>query len=149
MMLVRAISAERMFSSAELRLCSMQTIRRSTIRAASLWWEISQALNAIAARCSFSNNLNFAPRIAFAWSPGAAAGRQPKTVIRGGSGVFYERAAENLTLQSNRFNGINQQQFTVTDPDVLGVFPRVPPIESLAPFARSQNTYRIASDLTA
>ncbi len=58
--------------------------------------------------------INFAPRLSFAWSPGAA-GRQPKTVLRGGFGVFYDRAGENLTLQANRFNGTNQQQFVITE----------------------------------
>src|SRR5204863_344975 len=55
---------------------------------------------------------NFAPRLSFAWSPGPA-GRQPKTVLRGGFGVFYDRAGENLTLQANRLNGTNQQQFSI------------------------------------
>lgn len=58
--------------------------------------------------------VNFAPRLSFAWSPGAG-GRQPKTVLRGGFGVFYDRAGENLTLQANRFNGTNQQQFVITE----------------------------------
>ena len=98
---------------------------------------------------NIASHLNFAPRVAFAWSPGAAAGRQAKTVIRGGSGIFYERASESLTLQADRFNGINQQQFTVTDPQVLGLFPRVPPIEALSAFALPQNIYRLAGDLTA
>lgn len=98
---------------------------------------------------NISSNLNLAPRVAFAWSPGLAPGKQPKTVLRGGVGVFYERANESLTLQANRFDGVNQQQFTVTDPTVLGVFPKVPPIEALTAFALPQNTYRVAGDLTA
>ena len=101
------------------------------------------------AQTNISSNLNFAPRVSFAWSPGAAAGRQSKTVIRGGTGIFYERAGENLTLQASRFNGVNQLQFIVTDPSVLGVFPLVPEIETLSPFVQSQTTYRVASDLAA
>jgi hypothetical protein len=101
------------------------------------------------AQTNISSNLNFAPRVSFAWSPGAAAGRPAKTVIRGGTGIFYERAGENLTLQANRFDGVNQLQFIVTDPAVLGVFPRVPSIESLSPFVQSQTTYSVAADLTA
>ncbi len=58
--------------------------------------------------------VNFAPRLSFAWSPGTG-GRQPKTVLRGGFGVFYDRVGENLTLQANRFNGTNQQQFVITE----------------------------------
>lgn len=52
-----------------------------------------------------SDNLNFAPRFSFAWSPGAGGARAPKTVFRGGFGMFYERFSENLTLQALRFGG--------------------------------------------
>ncbi len=98
---------------------------------------------------NIGSHLNFAPRVSFAWSPGGAAGRQPKTVIRGGSGVFYERVGENLILNAGRFDGINQRQFTVTDPVVLGVFPLVPSIEALSKFAQPTNTYRVSEGVTA
>jgi hypothetical protein len=59
---------------------------------------------------------NFAPRVAFAWSPGAANATQPpKMVIRAGGGVFYNRFSEGSTLQASRFNGVNQQQFSVSE----------------------------------
>ena len=59
---------------------------------------------------------NFAPRLAVAWSPGAAnATRPPNMVIRAGGGVFYNRFSENNTLQANRFNGLNQQQFSISE----------------------------------
>jgi hypothetical protein len=64
---------------------------------------------------NISSNFNFAPRLAFAYSPGAGA-RQPQTVIRGGFGVFYTRFGENFTLQAERFNGQNQQQFIISNP---------------------------------
>ena len=57
-----------------------------------------------------SDNFNFAPRLAFAYSPGAGGARQPKTVFRGGIGIFYDRIGDNLTLNANRFDG--QQQFS-------------------------------------
>lgn len=69
---------------------------------------------------NINDKLNIAPRFSFAWSPGAGGARQPKTVIRGGFGVFYDRFSENLTLQSLRFNGVNQLNLIVsaneTDP---------------------------------
>src|SRR4029077_8911863 len=60
--------------------------------------------------------LNFAPRVAMAWSPGAAnSAHPPKMVIRVGGGVFYNRFGENQTLQANRYNGLNTQQFTLRE----------------------------------
>jgi hypothetical protein len=62
------------------------------------------------------SNLNFAPRVAMAWSPGAAnSAKPPKMVIRVGGGVFYNRFGENQTLQANRYNGVNTQQFTLRE----------------------------------
>ncbi|HEU0251999.1 MAG TPA: TonB-dependent receptor, partial [Pyrinomonadaceae bacterium] len=60
---------------------------------------------------------DFAPRIAVAWSPGAAnSARPPKMVIRVGTGFFYNRFNENSTLQTHRFNGSNVLQTAVTEP---------------------------------
>lgn len=113
------------------------------------------------------SNWNFAPRIAFAWSPASSRKKQPepknaapatsgtgatvaakpaaraaphksKTVVRGGMGIFYNRIREDLVLDTRRFNGINQQQFVVTDPSVLDVFPDTPLISTLDSFAQPQ-----------
>lgn len=65
---------------------------------------------------NISSNYNLAPRLGFAWSPGGAP--QPKTVVRGGFGIFYDRIGENLTLTSRRLNGVNQKEFIVTDPNL-------------------------------
>ena len=71
--------------------------------------------------------LNFAPRLAFAWSPGAAnSAKPPKMVIRGGGGVFYNRFGEGNTLQANRFNGVNQQQFSVRETQLYQCLPGAP-----------------------
>ncbi len=106
---------------------------------------------------NISSSLNLAPRIAFAWSPGASANqRQAQTVIRGGFGIFYDRIGESLTLNANRFNGINQQQFLVTDPAILNLaqftldgVTNAPSAETLTGFAIPQTTRRIAEDLQA
>ncbi|HYG11424.1 MAG TPA: carboxypeptidase regulatory-like domain-containing protein, partial [Pyrinomonadaceae bacterium] len=111
------------------------------------------------AQTNIGSNLNFAPRLAFAYSPGAGA-RQPKTVIRGGFGIFYTRFGENFTLQANRFNGVNQQQFFIIEPavddfsaraiqarNILNNFPNVPTVEQLTGFALPQTTRIVAPDL--
>jgi len=63
------------------------------------------------------SNLNFAPRVALAWSPGAGGAKAPKTVFRLGAGVFYDRFSENYTLTAERFNGSNQLNFIVNSLD--------------------------------
>src|SRR5690349_15191438 len=89
------------------------------------------------------SNLNFGPRVGFAWQPG---GQQSKTVIRGGYGVFYERISESLTMTAERLNGINQQQFTVQNPDF---FPLIPTADQLVQFAVPGSVYRLADNLQA
>lgn len=68
---------------------------------------------------NINDKLNFAPRFNFAFSPGAGGARAPKTVFRGGFGVFYDRFSENLTLQAERFDGTRQLSLSVSanDPD--------------------------------
>jgi Carboxypeptidase regulatory-like domain len=66
---------------------------------------------------NINSRFNLAPRIAFAWSPGAGANstKPPKTVIRGGAGLFYNRFGETQTLQANRFNGSKELQYAVPE----------------------------------
>jgi hypothetical protein len=99
------------------------------------------------AQTNVDNNLNVAPRVAFAWSPGASPGRPVKTVIRGGTGVFFERFGELLSLQAIRFDGVRQRQVITADPAILDLFPRVPSIGSLAASSAPQTIWRVASDL--
>ena len=61
---------------------------------------------------------NFAPRVGVAWGLGGGQGRlrQPKLVIRGGFGLFYDRFALAQVLNAERFNGEIQQRYVVQDP---------------------------------
>jgi hypothetical protein len=99
------------------------------------------------------SGLNFAPRLAFAWSPGSRGqSQQQQTVIRGGFGIFYNTLSENLLLQAERFNGLNQQQFLVTGSTpggeaILDLFPAVPSVATLEAFAIPQIARRLAPDL--
>lgn len=94
-----------------------------------------------------SDHKNLAPRFAVAYAPGAGANKTPKTVFRAGAGIFYERFGRNLLLQAQRFNGINQQQYIITDPTILDniVFTangvsNIPTVQSLNTFAQPQTT---------
>ncbi len=92
--------------------------------------------------------INLAPRIGFAWGIGRK-GSTPKTVLRAGYGVFYDRLQidnmMNLALQ----NGITQTQYIVPQPDF---YPNVPSASVLAslPGAKVQpSVYRLAPDIRA
>jgi hypothetical protein len=89
---------------------------------------------------------DFAPRVAVAWAPGAdRIGLHPKTVLRAGFGIFYDRFSLSHTLTAQRYNGIVQQQFFVSDPDF---YPGIPPISSL-PAQRAPTIEEVYSGLRA
>lgn len=112
---------------------------------------------------NISSNFNFAPRLFFAWAPGGTnvggspgappSSSTPKMVIRGGMGVFYDRFGERATLLATRFDGVNQQDFRVFNPEALDLstfslngVTNVPTVESLAAFASPQIVRRIADN---
>lgn len=99
---------------------------------------------------NISSPLNFAPRIGFGWSPATKSPLVSGAVIRGGFGIFYSRVSEDLTLQADRFNGINQQQYLVDDPATLDLLSSRPTLAELPNFAQTQSvTRRLDKDLRA
>ncbi|MBL8176945.1 MAG: carboxypeptidase regulatory-like domain-containing protein [Bryobacterales bacterium] len=80
---------------------------------------------------NISSHNNFAPRLGLAWAIDGGANRQAKTVLRLGAGMFYDRVSDSLTLQALRFNGLNQVNYIVPNPDF---FPSIPALADLAAY---------------
>ena len=103
---------------------------------------------------NISDSFNFAPRFGFGWAPGAGGAKPPKTVLRGGIGIFYSRFRANNTLTAQRLDGIQQQQFIIggTNPILgqpvfsLGGVTNVPTAAQLANIAPLTSTPRIVAD---
>jgi hypothetical protein len=70
------------------------------------------------------DHADFAPRMGLAW--GLGRGKSPKTVLRAGFGMFYNRFTQSYLLNAERLNGINQQEFILTSPACLDSFPNNP-----------------------
>ena len=59
---------------------------------------------------------DWAPRVGLAW--GIGGGKTPaKTVLRAGYGIFYDRFGINDIVNTERLDGITQQQFVIKRPD--------------------------------
>ena len=91
---------------------------------------------------NISDHADIAPRVAIAW--GLGKGAAPKTVIRAGWGMFYDRFIDTYVLQTEQLNGINQQQFVVNSPTF---YPDIPAINALP--SRIPTIYRLSPDLRA
>jgi hypothetical protein len=85
-----------------------------------------------------------APRVSLAWSPGSTSAKPGKTVIRVGAGVFFDRFGTYLPLQAARFNGVNQQQYLVTNPNF---FTTIPSLSTLAAQKQPPVTWKISPDM--
>ncbi len=97
---------------------------------------------------------DWAPRVAFAWGLGRGKNPTPKTVLRVGSGLFYDRFASSSVLQAERLNGVTQQQFIVVNPTTYPNIPILsassaasPTIYQLSPTLRAPQTWQSAVSL--
>jgi hypothetical protein len=92
------------------------------------------------------NHADLAPRVGIAWGIGRGKNPSPKTVIRAGFGIFYDRFTQDFVLQAERLNGVTQKQFVVTAPDF---FPNVPPVSMLTSAQTFPTIYQIDPKLHA
>ena len=99
------------------------------------------------AQSNIKRKFNLVPRIAFGYAPRVSSDGKTNTVIRGGFGIFFDRVSENLILQANHFNNGLEQQFISSDPNILGIFPAVPPLALLANSTASSTSIQVAPDL--
>lgn len=83
------------------------------------------------AQGNIGDHSDAAPRIGVAWGLGrAGGGNRPKTVLRAGFGMFYDRFPLFNTLKAARYNGVVQQQYVVTNPDFFPLIPALPALAS-------------------
>lgn len=87
---------------------------------------------------------DFAPRVGLAWAP--AGGSRPKTVIRAGFGMFYDRFALANKITALLYDGVVQQQYVISNPDF---FPTVPSLASLGTSLPASSIQEVSSRLRA
>jgi hypothetical protein len=121
-------------------------------------WRIMPSMTlSLGLRYELQNNINkkgaIAPRVGLAWGVGGGQGRNrnPKTVIRAGFGLFYDRIALGNTLSALRQNGIVQQTYLVQFPNVnnLDFYPNNPTSAQLGVSALPQNLLQLYSGIQA
>ncbi len=107
---------------------------------------------------------DWAPRVAFAYAlDGHKKGAQPKTVLRGGFGLFYDRFAIGNLMNLEELNGgpDSQRQYSINDPTCFtnaslssinltscgSATARMPEIYQLSPTYRSPDTEIFSTSL--
>ena len=90
------------------------------------------------------DHADWAPRLSFAWGIGGGGKNAPKTVLRGGFGLFYDRFSQDYVLNADRLNGVTQQQYAVSSG--IDFFPNVPAVNTL-PAQTTSPIYKIAPTL--
>jgi hypothetical protein len=88
---------------------------------------------------------DWAPRLGFAWGVGGRNG-QPKAIVRGGFGIFYDRFQSEQILQAERVNGVVQQQYVLVNPTC---FPVAANCDLSAASAATPSVYAVSPRLHA
>jgi len=95
------------------------------------------------------DHADFAPRLGLAWGLGHTRRGSPKTVLRAGFGIFYDRFGYNLVEEAELLNGVTQQRAVVTNPDFFSANGSgIPSFNQLATTG-SPTEYQISPNLRA
>ncbi len=91
---------------------------------------------------NFSDKSDFAPRLGIAWGIGGNAKNPPKTVLRGGFGIFYDRFTYDLVETQQRYNELNplQQQLQIQNPAFFLPIPNPAPTGTLVSTQYADNS---------
>ena len=95
---------------------------------------------------NISDHRDWGPRLSIAWGLGGTAKTPAKTVLRAGSGLFYNRINDTTTLNAIRYNGVTQQSYQLTNPNF---FPTIPSLSSLASGQQPQTIQLLAGNMQA
>src|SRR5580700_6148308 len=80
-----------------------------------------------------ANHADWAPRLGFAWGIGGGGKTAPKTVLRAGFGVFYDRFLSADILEQDRLNGTSLAEYVVPSPNFFNAAPSTPPLLTPGP----------------
>ncbi len=116
-------------------------------------WRLNERLSLHAGlryehQTNIPGDADFAPRVAFALGLDRDKSK-PKTVLRGGVGLFYDRVGEQTVLRARQLNGVNQRQFFTADSSVLDLYPLVPSIAQISSFQVPQSIVGLAHGIRA
>jgi hypothetical protein len=95
-----------------------------------------------------SDHHDFAPRLAFSYGLFSGKGA-PKTVLRGGFGIFYTRFQQSDILTLEQENGVNETVYTVSNPSASCSPGATNLIVACGAAATAQTVYTAASNLRA
>ena len=93
-----------------------------------------------------NDHADWAPRLGLAWGVGGRKGRPPKTVLRAGFGIFYDRFGQALQLEAEALDGVNQTQYVVRNPLF---YPATPGVPALLATGAASTVYRLQPGLRA
>ena len=95
-----------------------------------------------------ADHADFAPRVGIAWGlDGNGKNKSPKTVLRAGYGIFYDRFTADLVLQQELQNGMIQQQYQVQNPPFFNPNTVVPPSQFQQTSGQPQIIYTANANL--